>query len=139
MGNGGCEALDRAPDPTERTDLMSAALHSVPTGTGLGDSPGTTAARRDHTAGVRNGLVYFAHLARLSLPLSDLDAREFEELRRDLAVLVAEATRVRLRPHLLHALVGAILDELLPALPPANRASLREARPLIDAPSDTAS
>lgn len=119
---------------------MSAALHSVPTGTALGDdSPGSADARRDHATSVRNGLVYFAHLARLSLPLSDLDARETSELRRDLAVLVAEATRARLRPHLLHALVGAVLDELLPALPPANRASLREARPLLDASSDTAS
>ncbi len=119
---------------------MSAALHSVPTGTTLGDdSPGTAATRRDDDASVRNGLVYLAHLARLSLPLSDLDDREVSELRRDLAVLVAEATRARLRPHLLNALVGAVLDELLPALPPANRASLREARPLIVAPSDTAS
>jgi len=119
---------------------MSAALHSVPTGTALGDdSPGTAATRRDDDASVRNGLIYLAHLARLSLPLSDLDDREVSELRRDLAVLVAEATRARLRPHLLNALVGAVLDELLPALPPANRASLREARPLIVAPSDTAS
>lgn len=119
---------------------MSAALHSVPTGTAPeDDSSGDADLRQDDATSVRNGLVYFAHLARLSLPLSDLDARENSELRRDLAVLVAEATRTRLRPHLLHALVGAVLDELLPALPPANRASLREARPLLDASSDTAS
>ena len=76
---------------------------------------------------------------RLSLPLSDLDAHEVDEIRRDLAVLGAEATRARLRPPLLHALLGAVLDELLPALPPANRSSLREARPLIDVTSDPAS
>lgn len=119
---------------------MSAAIHSVPTGTDLGDdSQSRAGAHGDHASSVRNGLVYFAHLARVSLPLSDLDAGETSELRRDLAVLVAEATRARLRPHLLHALVDAVLDELLPALPPANRTSLHEARPLINPPSDTAS
>ncbi len=119
---------------------MSAALHSVPAGTALGDDSSSGAgAQRDHASSVRNDLVYFAHLARLSLPLSDLDARETSELDRDLAVLVAEATRARLRPRLLHALVDAVLDELLPALPPANRTSLHQARPLTDAPSDTAS
>ncbi len=138
LENGGFEALDRAPDPTERTDPVSAALRSVPTGTALGAVP-DRAARDDHASSVRNELVYFAHLARLALPHTDLDDHEVSELRRDLAVLVAEATRTRLRPHLLHALVGAVLDELLPALPPAHRASLREARPLLDASSDTAS
>ena len=119
---------------------MSAALHSVTAGAAPGEGiQGWAAACEDHAASVRNGLVYFAHLARLSLPLSDLDAAESSEIRRDLAVLVAEATRARLRPHLLHALVDAILDELLSALRPADRASLHEARPLLDVPSDTAS
>lgn len=119
---------------------MSAVLHSVPTGTAYGaDAPSHADARRDDAASVRNGLVYFAHLARLSLPLTDLDAREVGDLRRDLAFLVADATRARLRPHLVHALVDAVLDELLPALPPATRTSLHEARPQIDTPSDTAS
>lgn len=118
---------------------MSAVLHSVPTGTAARTDPSRAGSRKDHAASVRNGLVYFAHLARLSLPLTDLDDPEVDELRRDLAVLVAEATRSRLRPALLHALVDAVLDELLPALPPVNRSALHEARPLIDSTSDTAS
>lgn len=120
---------------------MPAALHSVPTGTDVGadESSAGPPAGHDPTTTVRNDLVYFAHLARLSLPLSDLDAQEIDEIRRDLAVLVAEATRARLRPPLLHALLGAVLAELLPALPPASRSSLHEARPLIDIPTDTTS
>ncbi len=118
---------------------MSAQLRSVPSGSAAPAGSPVHDPLRERSAGVRNGIVYFAHLARLSLPLADLDDRQASEMGRDLAVLVAEATRDRLRPHLLHALLDAVLDELLPALPPPSRTALHEARPLLSTPSDTAS
>ena len=121
---------------------MSPVLHSVPTGDEVGvPTDSETAvdlseADESHQAG---SLVYFAHLARLSLPLCDLDAGQIAELRRDLSVLVAEATRPRVRPALLHALLEAVLADLLPALPDGSRTALAEARPLIDTTAITAS
>ncbi len=122
---------------------MSPLLHSVPTGDEVDDlvdptdmSVDLSEAEDGHQA---SSLVYFAHLARLSLPLCDLDAREVAELRRDLAVLVAEATRTRVRPALLHALLDAVVADLLPALPDGSRDALAEARPPIDITAHTAS
>lgn len=102
-------------------------------------SPAEPSAPRVAADRVSGGLIYFAHLARFSLPDSDLDPREIDDLRRDLAVLVAEATRPRLRHRLLDALLDAVLDELLPALPGPARAELVEARPSIPPHNPTAS
>lgn len=116
---------------------MTTTLYAVP----LGDDRAEPAQirRRSTVAPVSSELVSFAHLARLALPLSDLDARELRDLRRDLVWLVHEATRPRLRPRLLDTLIDAVLDELLPALPAPTRHALGEARPTIAVLTDSAS
>lgn len=114
---------------------MTITLTSLPNGT-TRTARSDEHARRSETS---SELVYFAHLARLSLPLSSLDARDLREVRRDLGVLVAESTRTRLRPRLLDALLDAVLDDLLPALPPGSRHALLEARPTLAVTTDSAS
>lgn len=126
---------------------MSALLHSVATGadsTALVQAADPTSmpeptVPRDTADRVCGGLIYFAHLARLSLPDTDLDQQQVGDIRRDLAVLVAEATRPRLRHRLLDALLDAVLDDLLPALPGPARAELVEARPTLPPQNHTAS
>ena len=80
-------------------------------------------AQRERTAA-------FVHVAHIAASSARLSARDAAALRQDLRVLRAEADRERWRPALVEALVDAVLDDLLPALPAEAAACVAAARPM---------
>ena len=71
----------------------------------------------------------FAHVAQIAASAAGLSARATLDLRLDLRLLRAELGRERLRAGVVHAMVDAVVDDLVPHLNRPAAACLRAARP----------
>jgi hypothetical protein len=60
-------------------------------------------------------LLEFIHLVHVTLPQSDLPARQLLEVRRDLVFLVAESRRRVFRPRVVDVICKAVLAEVSPS------------------------